>query len=79
MSTTLTVAEGAGNFAKQVCKYAATVDADLICIMNLYENSLMGMLGGSYEQQIITNDAQIPVLVVNPIEVYVMNRSVFAS
>jgi len=76
---TLTVAEGAGNFAKQVCKYAATVDADLICIMNLYENSLMGMLGGSYEQQIITNDAQIPVLVVNPIEVYVMNRSVFAS
>jgi hypothetical protein len=47
--------------------------------MNLYENSLMGMLGGSYEQQMITNEPQIPVLVVNPIEVYVMNRSVFST
>jgi len=47
--------------------------------MNLYENSLMGMLGGSYEQQMITNEPQIPVMVVNPVEVYVMNKSVFAS
>jgi hypothetical protein len=76
---TAKVAEGSGNFVKQVIKHATIIDADLICIMNLYENSLMGMLGGSYEQQMITNEPQIPVLVVNPIEVYVMNRSVFST
>lgn len=76
---TATVAEGSGNFVKQVIKHATIIDADLITIMNLYENSLMGMLGGSYEQQMITNEPQIPVMVVNPVEVYVMNKSVFAS
>lgn len=55
-----------GSFAKEVIKFAVGVDADLISIMNLRENSLMGMLGSSYEQQMITNEAQIPVMCVNP-------------
>jgi hypothetical protein len=38
----------------------------------------MGILGQSYEQQIITNEAQIPVLVMNPIETRVIRNSVFA-
>lgn len=67
------------SFAKAVIKYAASVDADLIGIMNFYENSLMGILGGSYEQHMITNEAQIPVLVMNPIETHVIDRSVFAN
>lgn len=67
------------SFAKAVVKYAASVDADLIGIMNFYENSLMGILGGSYEQHMITNEAQIPVLVMNPIETHVIDRSVFAN
>lgn len=66
-------------FAKAVIKYAAAVDADLIGIMNFYENSLMGILGGSYEQQMITNEAQIPVLVMNPVETHILDRSVFAN
>lgn len=66
-----------GNFIKGMLKYAASEDADLICIMNFYENSLMGVLGGSYEQQVITNDAQIPVLVINPVETHRIEGSVF--
>jgi len=68
-----------GNFVKGMLKYGAAVDADLICIMNFYENSLMGIMGGSYEQTVITNDAQIPVLCVNPVETHVMSESVFQA
>ncbi|MFZ6050442.1 universal stress protein [Halocola ammonii] len=66
-------------FSKAVIAHAKESNADLICIMNLYEKSLMGMIGGKYEQRIITNEHQIPVMCVNPVETYVMNRSVFAS
>jgi nucleotide-binding universal stress UspA family protein len=65
------------NFVKGMLKYATSVNADLICIMNLYENSLMGIIGGSYEQTIITNEAQIPVLCVNPRETHIMDRPLF--
>lgn len=66
-------------FSKAVIEHAHESKADLICIMNLYENSLMGMIGGNYEQRMITNEHQIPVMCVNPKETYVMDRSVFAS
>lgn len=64
-------------FVKDVIRYAASIDADLISIMNLHEKSLMGILGQTYEQQIITNEAQIPVLVTNPIETRVIRGTVF--
>lgn len=67
-----------GAFVKDVIRYGAAIDVDLISIMNLHEKSLMGMIGQSYEQQIITNEAQIPVLVMNPIETRVIRNSVFA-
>jgi nucleotide-binding universal stress UspA family protein len=66
-------------FVKGVLKYAASIDADLITIMNFYENSLNTIIGGSYEQAIITNEAQIPVLCVNPKETHVIRESVFES
>jgi len=66
-------------FVKSVVKHAVSLNADLITIVNMYENSLVSIIGGSYEQDIITNDAQIPVLCVNPVQTTVMNRSVFAS
>lgn len=77
--TVKTAEEKSSAFVKAVIKHAKSIDADLISIMNFYEKSLMGILGGGYEQQMITNEAQIPVLVINPVEVTVMNRSVFAS
>lgn len=64
-------------FVKDVVRYAAAIKADLISIMNLHEKSLMGIIGQTYEQQIITNEAQIPVLIVNPIETRIMRSSIF--
>ncbi|MCH2234913.1 MAG: universal stress protein [Crocinitomicaceae bacterium] len=57
-----------GNFNKEVVKHAVKVDADLIAIMNLQKNALVPLFGGNHEQYMITNEAQIPVLIVNPIE-----------
>ncbi len=58
---TTKITEG-DNFRKDIIKYAVSIDADLISIMN--ENE--GFLGGSDEQAILTNEALIPVMVVNP-------------
>ena len=50
-------------FDKEVVKYA-----DLIAIMNLSNSGLFTLLSSNYEQYIITNDALIPALILNPIE-----------
>ena len=55
-------------FDKEVVKHAVTTDSDLIAIMNLNKNSLFGALTANYEQYIINNDAQIPTLIVNPVD-----------
>jgi nucleotide-binding universal stress UspA family protein len=55
-------------FDKEVVKHAVYLEADLIAIMNLNRNNMFGVITASYEQYIITNDAQIPTLIVNPIE-----------
>ncbi|TXI87021.1 MAG: hypothetical protein E6Q37_02885 [Crocinitomicaceae bacterium] len=65
ITTTLAPANG---FDKEVVKHAVTIDADLIAIMNLNRNNLLGVITANYEQYILTNDAQIPTLIVNPIE-----------
>ena len=67
-----------GSFVKNMISTAQDLDIDLISIMNLQKNSLMGMFGSSYEQSIITNDAQIPVLCVNPKVVSSAGGSVFS-
>lgn len=55
-------------FDNEVVKHAVNIDADLIAIMNLNKNNVLGVLTASHEEYIITNDAKIPVLIVNPIE-----------
>lgn len=60
--------EDSGDFVKAVVRHAVQVDADLITIMNLSQGSLFGGLGVPYEQEIITNEAQIPVMCMNPRE-----------
>jgi nucleotide-binding universal stress UspA family protein len=64
---TVTLAPPSG-FDKEVVKLAINKDADLIAIMNQSKSNLLGAFGSNYEQYMITNDAQIPTLVVNPIE-----------
>lgn len=74
---TATIASGSPSaFAKELVRFAVSQDADLISIMNHQESSLLGMLGNSFEQHLITNDAQIPVMVVNPVATTVSGGSI---
>lgn len=57
-----------GNFVSAVVNHARKVDADLIAIMNLAKGNIFGVLGVPYEQEIITNEAMIPVMLMNPRE-----------
>ena len=59
---------GNGSFEKEVVKHAVTINADLIAIMNLNRNNLFGTITANNEQYVITNDAQIPVLIINPLD-----------
>ena len=54
------------SFEKEVLKYAQTVNADLIAIMNLIGNSIIPGLSTKPEEYLITNDANIPILILNP-------------
>lgn len=60
--------EDSGDFVKAVVKHSVELDADLIAIMNLTEGNIFGVLGVPYEQEIIANEAQIPVMCMNPVE-----------
>lgn len=67
IEVTTKVAPNSG-FDKEVVKHAVNLDADLIAIMNLNRNNMLGVITASHEQYILTNDAQIPTLIVNPVE-----------
>jgi len=67
IEVTTKVAPNSG-FDKEVVKHAVNLDADLIAIMNLNRNNMLGVITASHEQYILTNDAQIPALIVNPVE-----------
>jgi nucleotide-binding universal stress UspA family protein len=60
------VAEKGGNFTKQVIDYAAAENADMILIMTNPDKSFKSFLLGSYDEDIIFNAAQIPVMCINP-------------
>ncbi len=59
----LTTAEK-GNFVKNIIKYSVSIDADLIAMVN-DDSGAMPAFIGSDVQSIITNEAQIPTLIVN--------------
>ena len=73
LTTTLAPSSG---FDKEVVKLAINLDADLIAIMNLNKNSFFSSMTTNYEQYIITNDAKIPALVVNPIDLNPYGQSI---
>lgn len=58
-----------GNFTKAIVRYSISVDADVIAMVNDDNGALPGFIGGD-EQDMITNEAQIPVLVVNAAQMY---------
>lgn len=65
------------DFDKDIINYATEISADLISVMNLPGISLANLIGGNYVQNIITNKAQIPAMLINPKET--SNVSIFGS
>lgn len=60
--------DGKGSFAKQLIKYSAHIDGDLIVISSHSDNEgLMDYIFGNDEVQVLNNDPQIAVLCVNPV------------
>jgi len=70
---------GSSGFVKEMVKYAKYAEIDLICILNTAEEQLIHAFGIDSEQKIITNDALIPVMVLNPAITLLDDRSIFAQ
>jgi nucleotide-binding universal stress UspA family protein len=54
------------NFAKQITDYATSNNADLVMIMTDPDQGFAKFILGSWDEQIIFNAAQIPVMCINP-------------
>lgn len=67
------IAKEKGNFLPQVTAYAKDVNADLIAVVNTADKGVLpDFIGGSSgEQDLITNSAQIPVIITNPSQKFV--------
>ncbi len=66
VSYTIRVAQKNTNFAKQVVDYATSNNADLIMIMTDPDQSFKRFILGSWDEAIIFNSSQIPVMCINP-------------
>lgn len=54
------------SLAEGIFKISVKVDADLIAIMNLQDDSILGILENSFQEDIVGNKLMVPVLCVNP-------------
>lgn len=63
---TVEAADKTGNFTKQVIGYSTAENADMILIMTNPDKSLKTYLLGSYDEDILFNTSQIPVMCINP-------------
>ena len=73
---TTQIVDDGDNLLEGVFKLSKKVEAGLIAIMNLQKNSLMGILGSSYQQEIIANKAKVPVLCLNPLKSTIASGSI---
>lgn len=60
------VAEKSGNFARQTIDYATASNSDMIMIMTNPDTNFTSFILGTYDEQIIFNTSQIPVMCINP-------------
>ena len=49
-----------------IFKLSKEVEADLIAIMNLADETVLGLYENSFQEEIVANDLKVPVLCVNP-------------
>ncbi len=66
VSTTYKVAEKSSGFSKQVIDYATSINTDLIMIMTNPDKGFSKFLLGTYDEEMIFNTSQIPVMCINP-------------
>lgn len=56
-----------GSFARQVLDYARKIDADMLLVMTNTDSSIVpNFILNPWDEQIIFNDAMIPVMAINP-------------
>ena len=67
-----------GNFVKQILHYATSINADLLAVLNLDYRSISHFLKNK-EEELITNEAQIPVLMVNPSDTFLNSSVMFGK
>ncbi len=75
---TVKVAEEDGNYVKQILHYAVSIDADMLAILNLNYRSISHFLKNK-EEELISNEAQIPVLMVNPSKTFLEKSMLFGK
>ncbi|MDD3877622.1 MAG: universal stress protein [Bacteroidales bacterium] len=64
--------EKGGNFAKQVIAYSEKNNANLIVIMTNPDQLLPNFVLGKWDEQILFNTAEIPVMCINPRDLHIM-------
>jgi nucleotide-binding universal stress UspA family protein len=75
---TVGFAKEGGNFVKQILHYATSINADLLAVLNLDYRSISHFLKNK-EEELITNDSQIPVLMVNPSQSFLDSSLMFGK
>lgn len=55
-----------GQFSKQVIDYATSINADMVMIMTNPDKGFSTFILGSYDEEMIFNTSQIPVMCINP-------------
>lgn len=63
---TIRTADKSSDFSKQVIDYATANNADLIMIMTNPDKGFSTFILGSYDEEMIFNTSQIPVMCINP-------------
>ena len=63
---TINVAQKSSGFSNQVIDFATSSNTDMILIMTNPEKGLSSFILGSYDEEMIFNTSQIPVMCVNP-------------
>jgi nucleotide-binding universal stress UspA family protein len=63
---TYNIAEKSTGFSKAVIDYATSLDADMILIMTNPDKNFTKFLLGTYDEEMIFNTSQIPVMCINP-------------
>ena len=63
---TISVAQKSSGFSNQVIDFATSSNADMILIMTNPEKGFTSFILGSYDEEMIFNTSQIPVMCVNP-------------